>query len=584
MRWKTNLQTTPLGKLCRRNGWTRAFPNSLYDDNGVPLTNPQHGAGIHYHNHDLHRQDATREIITFLNEHTWADGSRQLFAGTQSRLYMLHEDTGYWDTLLSGLGTFGSVWRSASLNDSITFANGYDAVYNLQNPNGSTPNPGNIPQTIPDLVALGVSAPRVIIEFNGFVFIMNMVQSGQRYLSRIRWCDLNDPLAWAVPVDPANPDTFAGMQDLDYGDEIIGAGVLIGALYIFTRRSIWRCTVAATTLGDPTTAPTFAFLRVYHEPENQTGCLAFPYTLVSTERDFLYMSRDAIYKWNPYMEAPERKESDGNDWLYRASGAIYTKIDTAMSGIYCNLPCAGFIPATREVWFSWPSGQNEVNNWTLAAQIDHRTCDVIDHGITAFRNFRSLPLLPALCNEEQATLFASGTDWCIKSYGGVFYREVASYNVDDPTEDLLLETTYTSFGYSSILRGQVPTGLSDREKAIRSVLLDDDVNPQDAPCIYRMRIGNSYNIRDPNDEDDECSVLWQSAGPDIDVACIDGKAISAMKLLNQRPNVGKTWNFYYEGRFLYFELSILNKDGTAAIGGDTCLERLDFDLMAKVKA
>jgi hypothetical protein len=33
--------------------------------------------------------------------------------------------------------------------------------------------------------------------------------------------------------------------------------------------------------------------------------------------------------------------------------------------------------------------------------------------------------------------------------------------------------------------------------------------------------------------------------------------------------------------FLYFELSILNADGTPAIGGDSCLDRIDFNALAR---
>lgn len=568
MRWKTNLATTPLGKLCRRGGFQKAWADKLYDDNGVPLTDPNAGSGVHYHNHDLHHQGDTREPITFQYENTWANGLRTLFAGTQSRLYRLDESTGWWETLVSGKGAFPSVWRAATLNDAVFFTNGVDDLQMY-------PNGGPV-STVPQLLSLTVTAANVIIEYNGFIFIMNHVQGGIRYPTRVRWSDLNDGTVWFDSSDPSTPNSFAGFQDLPYGENIVGAGVLLGALYIFTTRSIWRCTVASAAPA------TFNFTRVYNEPKNQTGCLVYPYTLVSDGQHFWYMSRDAIYKYGPYMDAPDRKEADGNDWLYRAAGAIYTKIDTEMSGVLCNLPCAEFIPTTRELVFSWPSGSNAVNNWTIYAQIDWKTADIVDHGYTSMVNFRRVPTAPGLCNEQQSFLAASGTDWCIKDVGGVFYREIAAYNQSDPEEDLPTETLYVSFGYSSVLRGLIPTGLTDREKIIRRVLLDDDVSEEAVPGIYRFRLGNSYNIRDPNDMDDSCAVLWQSLG-DIEVACIDGKKMSAMKAANQRPNIGKEWNCFYEGRFLFFELSILNKDGTPRIGSDTCLERIDFDLLVKQK-
>lgn len=552
-RYKSNFSMTPSGKLCRRQGFAKAFSKSGYN------------------NQDLHHQGGTRESITMLYENTWADGSRFLFAGTLSRLYTLDETVGDWTTITTGKGSGTSVFRAATLHDIITFVNGVDDVLQYQKGTGVMP-----PNA--DLVFLQLTAPRFTIMFNGFIFVMNDVEGGIRNTSRVRWCDLNDPTTWISPQDVPTADNLAGFQDLDYGDEILAAGVLLGALYIFTRRAIWRCTVGALQSGQ-----TFQFTRVYYEPDNQMGCLVFPYTLTSDGQNFWYMSRDAIYKYNPYMVAPDRKESDGNDWLYRASGAIYTFATSAINSDLCNLPCACFVPITRELYFSWPSGTHTQNNWSLVAQVDQRTADVVDHGFSSIKNYREAPAGVGLCNEVQSLLAASAADYCIKDLGvGVFYREMAVLDPGGVSVDLPTPATYVTVGYYSELKGMIPTGFFDREKLIREALLDDDTNFQDVPCNVRMQLGTSYNLTDPLDMDDFCSPLWNNLGT-RPLACPDALKLSQMKAMNLRQSDAIRWKMLYQGKFLFFWVKIENPDGSPAIGGDTCFQRLDFDLLGMPK-
>jgi len=573
-RWKQNFQVNSEGKLCRRSGHNRFFSDYLYDNAGILLTDPSHGSGSHYHNHDLHHQGADpREPITFLFESTSSDGTRRLFSGTQSRLYVLNSDTGQWATILSGgnIGSSGTRWHAAELQNKVVFVNNFNAPQVIDITTPFTPgSTGNIP---------GLNSPiamtkaRFVIEFEGFMMLMNVVEQGTTYTSRIRWSDINDTMFWTP--DPAvnnGATSLAGFQDLDYGDEILAAAPMLDALFVYTRRSIWKVQVAPSGQNG-----VFSFTRVYTEPKNQAGCLAFPNTLVSTGSEHWYMSGDGIYNFNPYIPAPERQ-----DWLHQADGVIYRKPDTAMDLSFCPSPVAEYLPDQRELWFSWPSiGQKGRNNLTLVAQIEKKTADVVDTGYMVLCNFRRTPANANECNETQDLIGASNVDWCLKSLGGVFYREFADLDPSgDITKDLILvDETYHTVGYTSILRGLIPTGLFDRDKRIRSLLIEHDTSDQDVPCQVNVRIGNAKFNVDVNDFDDHCAPLWNVITPKL-LQCPDTAKLPALKAKNLRPNLNMDFPLYQEGTYLYYEITITNQDGSPAIGADTCWMLLNFSVMA----
>lgn len=541
----------------------------LFDSLGQSLTDPHHqGSGVYTHNADFHHQGATREPITLMFESTDSSGVRRLFSGTQSRLSLLNSTTGYYTDLVTGKGAIGSRWKAAELQNVAIFTNNVDDIISYDI------GTGNVSNSIPDLLGtLKVRKAKVVIQYGGFIFLMNLYQddlsAGAPFRkSRVRWSDINLPLSYVE-----GPDSLAGFQDLDYGDEILAAGVLLGALYIFTRRSIWKCLPAATATS------TFSFQKVYTEPKNQTGCLTYPNTLITDGQNFYYLSKETAYRWNPYIPAPEAP-----DWLYKATGVIFRKSDTSLSGILCDAPCSEYRPLTKEWWISWPSGNNQNNNWSFVAQLQQQTADIVDAGFSTFTNFRRTPA-DQLCNENQDFLAASTRDYAIKSVGGVFIREYLVLPGGDPTVDLPLtapDTQYISEGYYSILRGQIPTGFNDRPKRIRDALIDVDVSEQDKPAVMRCKIGDSRNLVDPNDTDDICSVMWTDLGT-VPMSCPDEAKISKLKAKNQRTDSPIHFPCYEEGYFLFFWYQVESADGGPAIGGDLCCQRLDYDILALPK-
>lgn len=562
VRWRQNILTNSTGHSCLRDGFSKAFDQTPYS------------------NWDHHHQGATRERITLGFESIDNSGVHRFFDGTQSRVSLLDSATGLWTDIVSGKGAAGSRFKAAELQDYILFTNNVDQVFAYTISSGAVIDPIPGLANAPWRDSSGVSqagkaltAARVIIQYQGVIFLMNVFQDGVRQSSRITWCDLNDPLNWLL--DPTT--SIAGFQDLTYGDSILAAAVMNGVLYVYTVRGIWRIGVNSDTSSS---ASPFVFKQVYSEPENGARCIAFPNTLVSDGNGHWYMGRDAIYHFTPYLSAPERV-----DWVLRADGAIYTKLDTKINVIYCDAPIAWAVPNRTEVNFSWPSaGAVDNNNWTLHLNTEQKSADIEDAGYTAVRNFSPDPDTGEVCNTEQDTLGVSGLDWCWKDIGnGVYSREISAIGAA-LSDDLPLDNTanYSIVGYYRILRGPIPLGLVDREKIVRFIVLDSNDTQQDAPCIINMRIGNSWHLVDPNSTDESCAVMWRTLPP-VELKCPDPATIAEMRAKNQRPDIDKRFTCFDQGVYLYYEMKISNADGTPAIGGASCLLSLTFDSMPLVK-
>lgn len=560
-RWRENWQVLTNGKARRRRQFERFY--TKFD--GV------------YHNHDFHSQGGTREPPNMEFEATSNAGTRSLFVGTPSSLSILDESTGYWPKLISGLTGSGYHWKAAILEDQVFFVNNATVLYSAL---GS-----GTAQIVPELANVRhISAARVVISWSSFIILMNVIQDGTRFTSRIAWCDFKLPQSWALATD-----SFAGKQDLDYGDEILAAIAMGNFIYIYTRRSIWKMTVAASTDN------TFGFERVYNEPKNQAGCLVFPNTLVSDGQNNWYMSRDTVYKYNQFLPAPERDDQgsranslgtliSGTDWMHRASGVIYTDPLTKMSGQDCESPIAEYSPLNSELIFSWPSAGSKYNNWTLYAMRDFKTADVDPHGWLCLANFRRTPA-DNTCNEVQDLIGVSATDWAIKSIGGVLFREFVDVG-SDITADLDPNSppaSYYRVGYNTVLRGLIPLGLTDRDKILdESVELDHETSEQDVPCVVQLRLGNSFKVVDPNSLSQACAPLWRDHGDQV-LKCPDEVTLTAMSAANMRPDNVTRWPVYEEGRYLYYEFTIRNKDHTPAIGGDIYFSKIDFNAQARPK-
>lgn len=551
-RYKLNMSINRTGSLCARSGHAALNFGSRSD---APSAVP---------NWDFHRRNTLtpRESPNFIFESTALDGVRNLFVGTPSGLAVMDNGTSEWTVLNSG--ATDAYWQGACLNGFGYFTQGYSA--------------GTMMKV--DLSTMGIGAftwnsnpltkVRVVVAFADVVMLMNMVEDGVRQSARIWWSDYQQGDVFTV-----GGASLAGFQDLDYGEEILNAAEMMGALYIFTTKSIWRC---VTNITDNSI---FAFQKIYSEPKNQNGCLAYANTLVTTGRELYWWSRDSIWTFNPYVVAPESP-----DWLLRGSGAIFSPTNAdRMDKDCCESIVSGYDPGRKEVWFSYPQAISTasgcVNNRCLVLNIEYKTADLVDQGYSAFANFRVSAESFEACNADHVFIGASTTDYCLKSIGNVFYRETVALAGNNPANDIPdLSYVTTQDGYFCRVVGTIPLGFPNRNKTVRELLLDADVTPNDLeePNLLKLRIGNSEALQDSLSEDEYCGPQWHEQD-DLQLNCPDSVTLAKMAERGQNPSDSLSWTIFEAGKYLYYDLLITASDGeTAPVKHDVAFSAFRFDV------
>lgn len=560
-RWKQNCRLTSGTKLCRREGFEKAFNSQVYV------------------NGDLHDQSyvngqnqvvaATPEFPTLLFSAVDNSGARYLYAGTLNRIYLYNEGLGTWSNLLSfGFGEVPGIsqsrWKADELQEVVVFTNNLSVVQYTNVGSGTV-------QSIPELTSLGVATAGVVIQFAGFMLLMDVVQGSTRTSSRILWSDFNGPLHWTPGAVYNNVTSLANFQDLDYGAQILNAVEVAGSLWIYTTESIWRC----SPTGD---SSVFSFTKVYTDPVNHAKCLVYPNTLVSVGTQMYYGSQEAIYYFDPFVPEPVREE-----WLYRGAALMFSD-QYATDPNCCQSPVASIVPEETEIYISWPEASqnpNCINTKTLVINYQYSSVDIVDHGFSVFANFRPALVGSAVAcnNATQYFLGASCQDKCLKNIGVGFSREICTNpgGAGAINSGVYVPQTgaYELTGYYSLLRSLLPFQNFDRDKWVRSLLLECHPDPTVAMCFMQLRIGNSFSETDPNLPDGKCSVLWHNMGV-MPLECLDTQTNVQYVAKNVRRNEGTQWNFLQAGRFLYVEFQIQNEDGSAAIGGSCCFSRMEI--------
>lgn len=583
-RWKENFAINPDGKLSRALGWVRPYENPCYK------------------NWDFHNQGESvavedREPTTLLFQSQANDGTRRLFLGTKTRLLQLDETAGEYVELKSGLGADGDEsltqvrFNASELQNKILFTNDFDIPHYHEL--GTT-----TAQEIPALATAAedggaITKARRTVAWQGVVFLMNTVESGVRYSSRIRWCDLNNMLRWKPDEEGGvgEAKSIADYQDLDYGEVILNAMPMSGALYVFTDRSIWKCTFSVD-VGDPDNPQAVLnCVKVYTEPRNRAKCLAYENSLISTGFSFYYFSTDGIYEYSPFLSEPDRVE-----WLHRSTAVIFKDAATRIDKQACASPVAEYVPGPNEnetagcgeIHFSWPvydplavevPGEpvpceeyvplppvvgSGINRHTLVVNVKFKTADYRNYGATAMTNFTSTVLASTGCN-RQSILFASiGSDFCLKQMDTGTSRIVYNAETD----------TYTTAGYYSLARGVFPFERFDMEKVIKSFLVGIIADNSQEAAVLRCRIGTSFEALDPNKTSGNCGVLWHQLS-DKRFNCRNTKTATQYVAANVRPDDPVEWNFFYKGRFLYYEIRIAKADGSAPTTGACQISRFE---------
>lgn len=326
------------------------------------------------------------EAITHLAEVSAEGAGRKLIAATMSRIYALNETSGNWKLLADGLGnsTYSDAqcgcndvrFTSATMGAYILLTNGFNSPLLWYVGDDSTLTCTAPAQPVGDLEVLGISAAGVVVSWKGFMMLLDVLENGSRHGGKIIWSDFEDPTAWI-----SSDVSMAGQATVAVGEKFLAAEPLGNFLYLYTDRSIWRVTLLDSDV-------LFSFDRVY----SGSSALKYRYSMVNTGKEHIFLGQTHIYMMTLFDTRPIEV-----DWLNKASPVIFSGMnedDAAFSSINelnCDQVVGGWNEEFKEVWFSWPTGNNDCPNMSLVLNMQYNAADLVDHGFTAFKSYRPDP-------------------------------------------------------------------------------------------------------------------------------------------------------------------------------------------------
>jgi len=567
------------------------------------------------------------EAITMLDHATSSEGARMLVAGTKSRLYALNEDTGNWRILADGLG--GTLNEDADCNtcnqlkfmsavheNSIVFTNDFDAplYWNMLATHQGCELHAAVP--IDDLETLNIDSAAVVSQWKGFIFFGNVVQDGTRQRARLVWSDFNNPTSY-VPAD----DSLAGFQDLGVGETILRIEGLNDFLFVYTNRSIYR---VALTAGATSTDPVFFIEQVYHEQDGGDA-LKYKWSLVNTGDAHYYWSEERLLQFTSFDKRPREV-----DWQRLVSNVVFDGItrDDISFGPLNEEACSHFIggwnPQFKEMWFSWPTDDNQCPNMSLVFNLTNQQfgADLVDHGFTAFHWLSGRPAqtLAAFLEELEICTREEQAAQTVKE--GPSNPEVSLPFTDpptsiiNPTEDVNLPTdpdsacarigdlsefelcgecerlerfvmasatdfalkeyddeifsreritdgaVYVLDGYTTVLESGADDFKSDLEKTISEFLVNFTAPVQTTPSTLELFIGYGPSP--------ECGQFKLERIVDTDGSVLDGRPIGCQSLTSDtahdlagtRADEPAKWFPYRRGIFFQWRLRVRGTGGS----------------------
>lgn len=176
----------------------------------------------------------------------------------------------------------------------------------------------------------------------------------------------------------------------------------------------------------------------------------------------------------------------------------------------------------------------EVEDYTQPTSSEDSMCAVL-----------SSIILNTLCKKcEAATVFigASTGDYCLKEFGGVYYRERH-----------IGEGQYEQDGYTSRMLKCLPG--NSAMAALTNVLLQYSAAIQTPALKMNLKVGASPRADDPLNS---CTIQWSDEG-DRDVECVDN-------------DKSMEWNTWAADCFLYVDFTM------TGVGGVSCFSSLEMQL------
>lgn len=568
---------------------------------------------------DLILGGGCREAITHLAGFSSNDTYRRLVAATLSRIYALNEQTGNWRIIADHLGgesayenyceTCNDIrFRSAQLGNYAVFTNDFDQPMSWLFDSGPTGVDQWSAQLMEDLQIIGITKARAVTAFGGFMLLGNVEIEGERKAARIYWSDYNAPLSW-IPGDTS----LASFHEFGIGEKVMRMEPLGKYLMVYTDRAIY----GGVLVSDPDLV--FSFDTIYRGP----NVPKFEHALVNTGREHVFLSENGIYSVAVNNPVPVRPE-----WVHKASAAIYDGVSDDILGgfdgldsfgpinlVACKQAVGGYNPLLEEVWFSWPTDDNQCPNMSLVLNLRYGAADLVDHGFTAFTSYipddrptvrdwlfdqdicerdgmfikEGLPYAgegdlqdpPTFLwnDQENPTQPIDEDSWCAR-LGDLRLEdlcdncEVATIFIGASAEDFTLKEfdpdvfyreryndntgQYALDGYYTLLQSDLSHWEQDAEKLIKHLLVDYDAVAQEPPSLLYAEVAYAAQPR--------CTT-WKSIGS-RDLRCLTEESAIEHDTYNTRPDLAARYPTYYRGRYIGYRFY------SNGVGGSACYSRV----------
>ena len=531
-RWRhvENFRALQAGRLGRADGWRRF------------------GYWTNHPNCDLNDQHGEDSVISSL--HVYRPNTRRsvgvrLFAGAGRDVWMNRMDGG-WNHV--GIGASGGGrWSFGSTGRVIVAGNGKSVLWQRVGLDSLG--------EITSLTDIGVTGASVVFEYQGCIFVANVVMDGRRVANRVLWAN-PDSVDFSQGLD-----SIAGFRDLNSGEEILGA-VACGSIHlILTTHGAWRLGVADS--GE------FSFQQLYYH-EKQDACLVSETAFACNREICYFMAKDGIYAITPYSAAPEWVE-----WVNKGLPESF------LGGGSCKVSASEYDPERHELLFSSSElGQTFVVNTretstsvrdkgftalcsgTLDRSDDHAMWMTRSGICNAGQVNAAFPLGPrddarilpasesvagtcdffnppceAQCSNDGVTIGVASDDNTLKIFDSTFLGR-----------ERRTETGWVVDGYASrFVTAPCNFGLS-KAKTVTSLLLDFLARSTDTPAKIILKVGTSATPVDPLALGDVSYRLITMSVRDLKGAVVQPNIQPSAKPVR--------WTFELDGRFVWFDITI----------------------------
>lgn len=518
-------------------------------------------------------------------------------------------------------------FRSATVGDISLFTNGLDPVSYWVFDTPPEDCDSDATQPVQELLDLGITQASVIYAWRSVVFIGDVVQDNQRYESKLFFSDFDNPLSWSPDpgVSIAGYQeldlgerilAFKEMSDylLVYTTRSIWQVSVVTTDEVFNFRKVYsepagsdaclryRNTLVSTGsfhfyLGSDAL---YVYSLFYPKPERiQWANLATAVIFDDINSDLCDIhvaghnvnDKELWFSWaTSESDCPNKTlvinyEHSVADIVDHGFTAFTNFVPDTRPDIHSflleNCVCTqeelielgAFIKAAwyceetdgpdcseppQSIYTQNPLvvGSNTTEDYTQEEADPDSLCSQLD-GVT----------IDDLCHEcatPARFVLASSSDYCLKQYGGVYYRE-RCVSFESCGE-------YQSDPYDSILRsGANNFGLPETWKEIDGFAVEFEAIPQVDPLMLNLRFGYAEQALDPNEMTSACQIIWRNQPPKP-FQCANTKLPSQYLSENMKPGLGAYWPMFYEGKIMYWELKL---SGT---GGGGCISRVTMSI------